>query len=290
MSSRISHITSMSSNPMAVGTMYEAIFGLNFDKSPKSPSYGEILTDGNVNLNLHHRLPGHRMGLDHFGIEVDDMEAVFDTLKSKYPSVGWVKRPPSCPYAGYLSHDLAGSIFALSEKGTARGNGDFVRETPDNFSRFSGGDPAKRNFHHYAIRTRKLDECAEFYEDVFGFAHTGGKGDDPNHYLSDGTMTLVLIPWSIHDYAGISVTGRGPDHIGFKVDDAAVVTEEIDKFFQHFSPGQAPLWVLTTINERSDESQVRAAMIQKSCAISKYQFTDKDGTFVVVADQTFGEA
>ena len=125
MPARINHIASMSSNPTAIGTMYESIFGLNFDESPKSPSYGEVLTDGNVNLNLHSRLPGQRMGLDHFGIEVDDLEAVFDTLKSKYPSVGWVKRPPNCPYDGYFSHDVAGSIFALSQKGPA--NGEFVR-------------------------------------------------------------------------------------------------------------------------------------------------------------------
>lgn len=290
MSARISHIATMSSNPMAVGTMYEAIFGLNFDNSPKPANYGEVLTDGNINLNLHHRLPGHRLGLDHFGIEVEDVQEIFDRLKSKYPSTGWVERPPSCPYAGYLSHDLAGSIFALSERGSDDGKEAFVRETPNNFSRWSDGNPADRTIHHYAIRTRRLDECAEFYSEIFGFTHRQGEGDDPNHYLSDGKVTLILIPWSIHDYAGISVTGRGPDHIGFKVEDAEIVTKEIDSFFRHFSPGQAPLWVLTTINDRSEESQIRAAMIRKSCSISKYQFTDKDGTFVVVADKTFGEA
>ena len=61
--------------------MYEAVFGLNFDNSPKPANYGEILTDGNVNLNLHHRLPGHRLGLDHFGIEnIGDLPGV-DELK-----------------------------------------------------------------------------------------------------------------------------------------------------------------------------------------------------------------
>ena len=68
MAARINHIATMSTNPMAIGTMYESIFGLNFDNSPKPANYGEVLTDGNVNLNLHHRLPGQRLGLDHFGV------------------------------------------------------------------------------------------------------------------------------------------------------------------------------------------------------------------------------
>ena len=45
MAARINHITTMSTNPMAIGTMYETIFGLNFDTSPKPANYGEVLTD-----------------------------------------------------------------------------------------------------------------------------------------------------------------------------------------------------------------------------------------------------
>ena len=85
MPARINHIATMSTNPMAIGTMYESIFGLNFDTTPKPANYGEVLTDGNVYLNLHHRLPGQRLGLDHFGVEVDNLEETFDLLKSKYP-------------------------------------------------------------------------------------------------------------------------------------------------------------------------------------------------------------
>ena len=83
------------------------------------------------------------------------------------------------------------------------------------------------------------------------------------------------------------MTGRGPDHIGFKVEDAALVEKEIEGFFSHYSPGQSPLWVLTTVNERSEESQIRAAMIDKQCPMSSYSFTDKDGTFVAIGDKSF---
>jgi catechol 2,3-dioxygenase-like lactoylglutathione lyase family enzyme len=289
---RISHITTMSSNPTNVGTMYETIFGLTFDTSPKQVNYGEVLTDGAVNLNLHRRLPGHRLGLHHFGIEVDDVEAVFDTLKSKYPSTSWINRPPNCPYAGYLSYDPAGNIFALSEKSSANGGATNIstkRPKSTNFESWSKADPAGRYLHHYAIRTRKFDECAQFYEDVFGFQRSGGEGDDPNQYLSDGHMTLMLIPWSILDYSDIGVTGRGPDHIGFKVEDSAVVEMEIEKFCSHYAPSRAPLWLLNTVTEGSVESQNMSALLDSTCRMSSFQFTDMDGVFVVIGDKTFSD-
>lgn len=293
MSARIGHITTMSTNPMAIGTMYETLFGLNFDRTPKPTSYGEVLSDGNVMLTLHHRLPGHRLGLDHFGIEVDDLAATLDRIKSVNPALGWVERPRNCPYPGVLAHDPGGNIFALYQKGSAgplTGTAE-GRPAPANFRRWNSRiDPSGRYVHHYAIRTRRLDECAAFYERVFAFRPMAGKAGDPNHYLSDGRVTLMLIPWHIQDYAGISVTGRGPDHIGFKVEDAAAMRQEIETFSANFSPGQAPLWLLTTLNEKTRESQIRAAMIEKSCPVSRYQFTDKDGTFVVIGDKTFAEA
>lgn len=288
MAARISHIASISNNPTPVATLYETIFGMELDQTLRSPDFGEFLSDGNITFNLRPRLAGHRVGLDHFGIEIDDMAALFDKLRSDYPAIGWVEQPPEGANGDYFCHDPAGSIFALSH-GDGGEIGDRPTERPRsaNFARWSKGDPAARYIHHYAIRTRKPAECARFYHELFGFSHKGPTADDPNHYLSDGSMTLVLIPWSITDYGGISVTGRGPDHIGFKVEDGAMVREEIDGYCSHFSPGQAPMWLLTAISRTTPESQVRAAMIEKSCPISQYQFTDKDGVFVVISDRTF---
>ena len=289
MSARISHIASISNNPTPVATLYETIFGMEVDETPRSPDFGEILTDGNINFNLRPRLAGHRVGLDHFGIAVDDIDALFDKLRTDYPAIGWVMQPAAGASGEYFAHDPAGSIFALSQShGNGSGNTGAVRPISANFARWSKGDPTQRRVSHYAIRTRKVDECAQFYRDVFGFSHKTPTTGDLNHYLSDGHMTLMLIPWSITDYGGISVTGRGPDHIGFKVEDAAMVREEIEGYSSHFSPGQAPMWLLTAKSRTTDESRIRAAMIEKSCPISQYQFTDKDGVFVVVSDQTFG--
>lgn len=269
--------------------MYETLFGLELDMGLGSPERGEILTDGHIILNIRPRVPGQRVGLDHFGIEVDDIESVFAKLKSDYPDIGWVVQPEDGAIGTYFSHDPAGSIFSLSER-----TGEVATDRPQdrlvsaNFARWSDGNPSERYLQHYAIRTRKLEECADFYEDLFGFAHQKPTSDDPNHYLTDGHMTLILIQWSIIDYGGISVTGRGPDHIGFKVEDSAKVQAEIEGYATHFAPGNAPMWLLNTVNRTTDENQIRAKMVADSNPVSQYQFTDRDGVFVVISDQTIG--
>jgi len=287
---RISHIASISNNPTPIATMYETLFGMELDQTLRTPEFGEFLSDGNIKFNLRPRLAGHRVGLDHFGIEVDDVETLFSKLQRDYPAIGWAEQPPKGANGDYFCHDPAGSIFALSQgQGAEIGDRPTGRPKSLNFARWSDGDPAARYVSHYAIRTRKLDECARFYQEIFGFSHREPTADDPNHYLSDGRVTLVLIPWSINDYAGISVTGRGPDHIGFTVEDGAKMREEIEGYHSHFSPGKAPMWLLTAVSRTTDESQIRAAMIEKTCPISQYQFTDQDGVFVVISDKTFDQ-
>lgn len=291
MVARINHVAAISANPAPMSTFYETVFGMDVGHDRRSPDLGEVLSDGYVTLNLRPRLAGHRVGLDHFGIEVDDIDAIFDKLKTDYPAIGWMVQSEDGANGDYFAHDPAGNIFALSQGPATEA---LTRDRPQNrarsanFARWSDVNPSGRYLHHYAIRTRRLDDCARFYEDLFGFSHRGSTADDPNHYLSDGRLTLLLIPWSIKDYAGISVTGRGPDHIGFKVEDAAAVQAEIEGLSTHFAPGNAPVWLLSARNRNTDENRIRADMIANSCPISQFQFSDKDGVFVVISDRTFG--
>jgi len=239
-------------------------------------------------------VPGYRGGLDHFGIAVDDIEDTFKKLKSGYPKIEWIDRAEKSPLPGYMSHDPAGSIFALCDQSQDKSIVEGERPVPKNFNRWMDTDPRQRFVHHYAIRTKRIEECAKFYEDVFGFKHTSGEGDDPNHYLSDGRVTLMLIPWHITTYSpeglgGLSVTGRGPDHIGFIVEDASVVENEVHETFNRFAPGLSPIWVMTTENKHSDESQDMAQILDESCPMSSYQFLDNDGVFILIGDKTFNE-
>ena len=115
----INHIATVSINPRQVGTAYETMFGLNFLSDEYPPSFGEVLHDGNVTLALQARLPGHRMGLDHFGMAVDDVEATLAAIRSDHPAIGSINRPDNCPFPGVMTHDPAGNIFALTDKPVA---------------------------------------------------------------------------------------------------------------------------------------------------------------------------
>src|SRR5262249_60344428 len=79
------------------------------------------------------------------------------------------------------------------------------------------------------MRTMNPDHMAEFYSDVFELAPSNKKPGDPNHYLTDGHVTLVIMPWQIEDYDGTGIVTAGMDHIGFKVENVETVKAEIDE-------------------------------------------------------------
>jgi hypothetical protein len=47
------------------------------------------------------------------------------------------------------------------------------------------------------------------------------------------------------------------------------------------------MWLLNSVNRTTDENQIRAKMVADSNPVSQYQFTDRDGVFVVVSDKSF---
>ncbi len=70
------------------------------------------------------------------------------------------------------------------------------------------------------------DRCADFYQYVFELKPVNRESSAPGHHLTDGRVTLSILPWSIPLFENMSIKRPGPDHIGFKV-------ENIDAFKQH---------------------------------------------------------
>ena len=121
MISRIKHIGIMSQNAPRLFKFYECLFDLRKASNEVSPSqeaergrsFGYpvlaskrvaspfdrtiIASDGNIGVAFNRRRPGYNGGLDHFGIQVDDLETVFARIKEMYPAVGVVKRPSNLP-------------------------------------------------------------------------------------------------------------------------------------------------------------------------------------------------
>src|SRR5262245_47358047 len=82
---------------------------------------------------------------------------------------------------------------------------------------------------HVAMRTLRPAEVADFFRNVFELAPTNKKSDDPNHYLTDGHVTLVIMPWDITDYEGTGIITPGMDHIGFKVENIDAFKQDVER-------------------------------------------------------------
>ncbi|MEX0828340.1 MAG: VOC family protein [Haliea sp.] len=267
MSTKINHIAMVSSNYLMVGKFYETIFKMKFSTGRRGMGAATV-RDGYVGLNINPRHPGRPAGLDHFGVEVSDIETVFECMRTKYSDIKWLKRPANRPYAGISTHDPDGNVFDLSQKDMENRDGLYVEEESDQ----------DRYLNHYAIRTMRPDLCAEFYHDVLGLTPTNRREGDPNYYLSDGRVTLMLMPWDVMNYDGTGIVRPGPDHIGFKVESAEAVKQEIEQLSEqtgHYGP-----WSLGT----KVEDRMRAEMFDRTCPMGSHQFCDNDGVLFDIAE------
>ena len=65
---------------------------------------------------------------------------------------------------------------------------------------------------HIAIRAADQKKVVQFYKDTFGLQEVRNDGDGRAMYLSDGYLTLAILP-------GREGHKEGVDHFGFQVDD-----------------------------------------------------------------------
>ena len=96
MFSKINHVAIVSENYAQLAQFYQAVFGMTTSDKTR-PGRAVTVRDGYVGLNINPRRAGRSAGLDHFGIQVEDCETVFDRMRKKYPTVKWLKRPVDPP-------------------------------------------------------------------------------------------------------------------------------------------------------------------------------------------------
>ncbi|HYS76438.1 MAG TPA: VOC family protein, partial [Burkholderiales bacterium] len=75
MPAKIRHIAIVSDQYALEGRFYEAVFGMK-TASDTRPERAVTVSDGYVGLNINPRKAGRPAGLDHFGLEVEDAQAV----------------------------------------------------------------------------------------------------------------------------------------------------------------------------------------------------------------------
>jgi len=265
MAAQINHVAIVSDNYAQLAKFYEAIFGMKSAELQRAAS-AVTVGDGYVGLNINPRRAGRSAGLDHFGIQVDDVEAVFDRMRKSYPSVKWLKRPSNRPFAGITTHDPDGNVFDLSQKDMSNRAAIYVENS---------GKANPRHINHIGVRTLHPAEMAQFYRDVFEFTPKNKGADDPNHYLTDGHVTLLIMPWDITAYEGTGIISQGMDHIGFKVENLDALKQDVERIAAS-NPRLAPAPMT------GPEGKALERLFRSSCPLGQHQMADCDGTLIDV--------
>lgn len=267
MFAKINHVAIISENYALLGKFYESVFGMK-TSSRTRPARAVTVGDGYVGLNINPRRAGRPARLDHFGVQVEDVEAVFSRMRKKYPRVEWLKRPSNRPFAGITTHDPDGNVFDLSQKDMENRRDVYVENDWQQ----------DRTIDHIAVRTLNPEEMAQFYVDVFEFSIPNKTSDDPNHYVSDGRITLELMPWHITDYANTGIVSPGMDHIGFKVESIEALKRDVEEI-----AGNNPLLSPSPVGT-GPEGAARLKMFRESCPLGQYHLADTDGVLIDVAE------
>jgi predicted enzyme related to lactoylglutathione lyase len=274
MLTRIQHAAIISENFAREAKFYEAVLGMKRSRPGSAEeekairtNYAVSISDGYVGVTVIGRKPGYMPGLHHFGVDVDDIEEAMRRIKKNYPEVAVLKRPSNRPFATYGAHDPEGNYFDLTQEGMSNRRDVYVeqqREQP-------------RRIHHIKLRVMKPANIAAFYRDSFDLKEAEKALEDPNYYLTDGKVTLIIAPWKMSDYEGAGIDRPGLEHLGFKVENVAAVKEDLAAL------RQADPQMNERIVTEPSEGERRLALIA-SCRHGQHQFSSPDGIFVDISE------
>ena len=267
MFAKIKHVAIVTDDCQRLGVFYQSVFKLRSEVSEEGKRFRNIqravaMTDGYVGLNFNLRKPGRPANLDHFGIEVQDVEQVFSRLRDKYPAIECLKRPSGRAFASVSTHDPAGNVFDLSQEG--------MENRASVYNEMGEGGQG-RSLHHLTLRVLDPAAIASFYLDVFEFEPL--PSDDGNHHLSDGKVTLIIAPWKISYFKGMGIERPKLDHLGFKVESIEAVRKDIEGLGESNPSAGA-----RTIAEEA-EGEARLKLFAE-CRYGMHQVADPDGTLI----------
>ena len=274
MLTRIQHAAIVSENFVREAKFYEAVFGMKRSKPGSAEeekairtNYAVSISDGYVGVTVIGRKPGYVPGLHHFGIDVDDVDEAISRIKKKYPEVAVLKRPSNRPFATYGAHDPEGNYFDLTQEGMSNRRDVYVgtaREQP-------------RRIHHLKLRVMNPAAIAAFYRDLFDLQESDKALEDPNFYLTDGKITLIVAPWKMSDFEGAGIDRPGLEHVGFKVESVDAVKKDLATL------REANPEMRERIISEPSEGERRLALVS-SCRHGQFQCSSPDGVFVDVSE------
>ena len=275
MPTKIQHAAIVSENFVREAKFYEAIFGMKRSKPGSEEeqkairnNYAVSISDGYVGVTVIGRKPGYIPGLHHFGVDVDDVDEAMSRIKKNYPEVAVLKRPSNRPFATYGAHDPEGNYFDLTQEGMSNRRDVYVQQQREQ----------PRRIHHLKLRVMNPSKIAAFYRDSFDLTEAEKALEDPNFYLTDGKMTLIIAPWKMSDFEGAGIDRPGLEHIGFKVESVESVKTELAAL------REANAEMRERIISEPSEGERRLALIA-SCRHGQHQCLSPDGVFIDLSER-----
>lgn len=275
MPTKIQHAAIVSENFVREAKFYEAIFGMKRSKPGSEEeqkairnNYAVSISDGYVGVTVIGRKPGYIPGLHHFGVDVDDVDEAMSRIKKNYPEVAVLKRPSNRPFATYGAHDPEGNYFDLTQEGMSNRRDVYVQQQREQ----------PRRIHHLKLRVMNPSKIAAFYRYSFDLTEAEKALEDPNFYLTDGKMTLIIAPWKMSDFEGAGIDRPGLEHIGFKVESVESVKTELAAL------REANAEMRERIISEPSEGERRLALIA-SCRHGQHQCSSPDGVFIDLSER-----
>jgi catechol 2,3-dioxygenase-like lactoylglutathione lyase family enzyme len=283
MLTRIQHFAIVSENFVREAKFYESVFGMKRSK-PGSveeekairTNYAVSISDGYVGVTVIGRKPGYVPGLHHFGVDVDDVDQAVARIKTNYPEVAVLKRPSNRPFATYGAHDPEGNYFDLTQEGMSNRRDVYAVRPGSPQAEQQREQP--RRIHHLKLRVMNAPAIAAFYRDMLDLQEADKALEDPNFYLTDGKMTLIIAPWKMSDFEGAGIDRPGLEHVGFKVESVDAVRKELAAL------RESDPEMRERIVSVPDEAERRLALVA-SCRHGQHQFSDPDGVFIDITDR-----
>jgi catechol 2,3-dioxygenase-like lactoylglutathione lyase family enzyme len=273
MLTRIQHVAIVSENFVREAKFYEAIFGMKRSKPGSAEeekavrtNYALSVSDGYVGMTIIGRKPGYVPGLHHFGVDVDDVEEACARINKRYPDIAVLKRPSNRPFATLGAHDPEGNYFDLTQEGMENRRDVYVeavREQP-------------RRIHHIKLRVMNPGTMSAFYRDLFDLREEEKALEDPNYYLTDGRVTLIIAPWKMTDFEGAGIDRPGIEHLGFTVESVSAVKKDL------VALRESDPTMCERIVSEAKEGERRVALIA-SCRHGQQQLSDPDGVFIDIS-------
>jgi predicted enzyme related to lactoylglutathione lyase len=264
---KLNHLAITTDHYATIGMFYRAVFGMTVSGDTAREMSAISVGDGYVGMTIIPRRGGRKAGLDHFGIEVEDLDKVRDKVARKYPDIEIVKRPGNRPFASYSAHDPAGNYFDLSQQGHE-----------NRAEVYAKGEWKQDNtISHFALRAREAERIANFYSDVFELEARNVPSEEGGWHLTDGRVTLSIVPWKISSFNGAGIEQPAMDHIGFRV-------PSIDGFKKNLAEVEKQNLQLRAKPLDFDSEGVARLKLLAKCPHGSLQLADPDGTLIDVAE------